>query len=72
MAKQFKGRKLDKMIWNETLEKHFCPKCDSSRIRVKAGMFCDLFTCLDCGFETRDYIVVRDDSDRVQVVPQKR
>ena len=68
MAKQFKGRKLDKMIWNETLEKHFCPKCDSSRIRVKPGIFCDLFTCLNCGFECRDYIVVKEtDNNSVEV-----
>lgn len=32
-----------------------CPKCNSTRIRVKVGMMCDLYICNDCGFETRNY-----------------
>ena len=32
-----------------------CPKCNSTHIRVKTGMMCDLYICEDCGFETRDY-----------------
>ena len=30
-----------------------CPKCDGS-YRIKAGMYVDLYTCNDCGYETRD------------------
>lgn len=31
-----------------------CPKCNSTHIRVKAGMMCDLYICEKCGFETRN------------------
>jgi len=33
-----------------------CPNCRSNNIRVKCGMFCDLYTCNDCGYESRDYL----------------
>ena len=68
MAKQFKGRKLDKMIWDETLEKYFCPKCDSSKVYVKSGMFADLFVCENCGFESRSYVTVKEIAGNMQVV----
>lgn len=32
-----------------------CPKCNSEKIRVKSGIFTDLYICEDCGFETRNY-----------------
>lgn len=32
---------------------YICPKCKGERIHVKSGMFIDLYTCKDCGYETR-------------------
>lgn len=28
-----------------------CPQCGSTRVRIKAGMMCDLYTCNDCNLE---------------------
>ena len=35
------------------LEKLECPKCKSSDIFIKAGMFTDLYTCKKCNYEWR-------------------
>jgi len=31
-----------------------CPKCKKDTIHVKCGMFCDLYICDNCGYETRN------------------
>ena len=31
-----------------------CPKCGSTKIRIKSGMFADLYICTNCGYETRN------------------
>ena len=35
-------------------KKYSCPKCNSDKMRIKSGMFTDLYICENCGYESRD------------------
>ena len=42
------------MTWDEYRQEFICPECESHNVSVKSGMMCDLYTCRDCGYESRD------------------
>ena len=42
------------MTWYENKQEFTCPKCGSHNVSVKSGMMCDLYTCSDCGYESRN------------------
>jgi len=46
------------IIYNSTTNTLKCPRCGSESIYVKCGMIVDLYTCNDCGFESRDVIEI--------------
>ena len=53
----FKGeRKFINLIGDQKWPPFFvpmkCPKCKKDTIHVKCGMFCDLYICDNCGYET--------------------
>lgn len=45
---------MDNMIYRSLTDNMECPKCGSNNIRIKSGMMADLYTCMNCGFESRD------------------
>ena len=42
------------MTCDEDRQEFTCPECESHNVSVKSGMMCDLYTCRDCGYESRD------------------
>ena len=43
-----------KMIYDKENDKVICPRCKSDNVYIKCGMFCDLYICNNCGYESRD------------------
>lgn len=42
------------IIYNKETGTFKCPKCKSSNVWIKSGLMSDLYTCNECGYESRD------------------
>lgn len=45
---------MKRILYNCRTQKFTCPECGSHSIHVKSGLHTELYTCLNCGYESRD------------------
>lgn len=47
------------MLYDDINKKFICPRCGHSHVRIKPGVFVDMYICEDCDLESRTLKVVK-------------
>ena len=47
------------MWFDSKTQNYVCPKCRITHIRIKPGVFVDLFICENCNFEAREVVEMK-------------